>query len=463
MSVDGLRRVPVLAALGDDELVRLAALGRERRVAAGEFLFRQGDRATAFHVVLQGQMDTTRDVAGEQVLMLSHGPGGYLGAMALLTDTPYRGSTFAVSDTVLFELDGEDLRRLAFAHASLLRGFLPTFEAVSGAVKGIERDREKLLAIGTLAAGLAHELNNPAAAAARGVATLREHERRRIAAIAALARAAVPAERLAALVALGAEAADGALPPERLDPLAESDREEALIASLEARGMDGAGAVAAGLTDACLGPEWVDRVAAAVGEEYLAEGLRFIGACAGVHVVLEEVGDATTRIASLVDAVRNYSYLDQGPRQTVDIHAGLESTLAMLGHKLRGRRVEIVRDFEPGLPPVEAAGSELNQVWTNLIDNAFDALGERGRLTLRTRTRGTRVLVEVADDGPGVPADLQARIFDAFFTTKPVGKGTGLGLDIAQRIVVRNHGELRVESEPGDTRFQVLLPPAGRG
>jgi len=135
----------------------------------------------------------------------------------------------------------------------------------------------------------------------------------------------------------------------------------------------------------------------------------------------------------------------------------------MLGHKLRNRQVEIVRDFEPDLPPVEAAGSELNQVWTNLVDNALDAIGERGCLTLRTRRRGTRVLVEVADDGPGVPADLQSRIFDAFFTTKPVGKGTGLGLDIAQRIVVRNHGELRVESAPGDTRFQVLLPPAGSG
>ena len=174
MTADRLREIPVLESLGDEELARLAAAGRERRLAAGEFLFRQGDRATAFHVVLEGQLETTRDVAGEQVLMLSHGPGGYLGAMALLTDTPYRGSTFAVADTLLFELDGEELRRLAFTHPSLLRDFLPAIEAVSGAVKGIERDREKLLAVGKLAAGLAHELNNPAAAAARGVATLRE-------------------------------------------------------------------------------------------------------------------------------------------------------------------------------------------------------------------------------------------------------------------------------------------------
>jgi signal transduction histidine kinase len=156
--------------------------------------------------------------------------------------------------------------------------------------------------------------------------------------------------------------------------------------------------------------------------------------------------------------VRNYSYLDQGPRQTVDIHEGIESTLELLAHKLRGKRVEIVRDFDTDLPTVEASGSELNQVWTNLIDNAVDAVGDGGRVTLCTRVQGPRVLVEIVDDGPGVPSDLQARVFDAFFTTKPVGQGTGLGLDIAQRIVVRNRGELRLESEPGDTRFQVLLP-----
>src|SRR4029077_19578613 len=153
----------------DEEVARIAAAGRERRLASGEFLFRQGDPASVFHVVLDGALETTREVAGEQVFMLTHGPGGYLGAKALLTETAYRGTTFAVADTVLFELDGDELRRLAFAHASLLRAFLPVFESVSGTVKGLERDREKLLAVGRLSAGLAHELNNPAAAAARAV------------------------------------------------------------------------------------------------------------------------------------------------------------------------------------------------------------------------------------------------------------------------------------------------------
>ena len=458
MTVERLRGAPVLNALSDEEVVQLAEAGRERRLAPGEFLFRQGDRASAFHVVLDGQLETTREVAGEQVLMMSHGPGGFLGAMALLTDTPYRGTTQSVGETVVFELDGEELRRLAFTHPPLLRDLLPALESVSGTVKGIERDREKLLAVGKLAAGLAHELNNPAAAAARGVATLREYERQRQSAFAEIAAGGAPAEELAALASLGAVATDQIASNERLDPLAASDHEEELVATLEQRGLWDPYWIASVLTEARLGPEWVDRVAAAVGDGRLDAGLRFVAACTGSRVVLAELEEATTRISDLVGAVRSYSYLDQAPRQTVDIHEGLESTLSLLNHKLREKGVAIVRDFDSQLPGVEASGSELNQVWTNLIDNAIDALGADGQLTLRTRRQGERVCVEIADNGPGVPEDLQARIFDAFFTTKPVGQGTGLGLDIAQRIVVRHHGELRLESQPGETTFRVLLP-----
>jgi signal transduction histidine kinase len=457
MTVDRLRELAVLASLDDEELVRVAAAGRERRLAAGEFLFQQGDRAIAFHLVLGGQLETTREVAGEQVLLMNHGPGGFLGAMALLTETAYRGSTFAVDDTLLFELDGEELRRLAFTHPALLRQFLPAFESVSHAVKGVERDREKLLAVGKLAAGLAHELNNPAAAAARAVATLRGYERVRQDAFASLVATGATGEHLAAIVSLGAEATDQTVPEPR-DALAESDREEELAEELGGRGLADGRDIASALSEARLGAEWIDRIAAAVGEDGLSAGLRFVAACGSARVVLAELEQSATRIADLVGAVRDYSYLDQGPRQTVDIHEGLESTLALLAHKLREKHVDIVRDFDPDLPTVEASGSELNQVWTNLIDNALDAVDTDGRITVRTRTQGPRVCIEIADNGPGIPTDLQARIFDAFFTTKPVGHGTGLGLDIAQRIIVRNRGEIRLESRPGETRFQVLLP-----
>jgi signal transduction histidine kinase len=458
MTADQLRGIPALAALDDEELARLAEAGRERRLAPGEFLFRQGERAAHFHLVLAGRLETTREVAGEQVLMMSHEPGGYLGAMALLTDTPYRGSTSSAGETVVFELDGEELRRLAFAHPPLLRGFLPALESVSGAIKEVERDRDRLLAVGRLAAGLAHELNNPAAAASRGVATLRDLERQRQEAFADIAGRGGPADRLAAIASLGIAATERTAPGQRLDPLAASDHEQELLEALERRGVPDPYPIAGALTEAGLGPEWIDRVTEAVGDGGLAPGLRFLASCAGTRVLLGELEEATTRIADLVDAVRSYSYLDQAPRQTVDIHQGLENTLSLLGHELREKRVEIVRDLDPGLPGVEASGSELNQVWTNLIDNAVDAVAPGGRITLRTRRQGERVCVEIGDDGPGIPDDLKGRIFDAFFTTKAVGQGTGLGLDIAQRIVVRHHGELRLESAPGDTRFQVLLP-----
>lgn len=458
MTARRLRGMPVLESLSDEEVAHLAGTGHQRSLAAGEVLFRQGDRASVFHVVLEGQLETTRDVGGEQVLMLAHGPGGYLGAMALLTDTPYRGSTTAVEDSVVFEIDGAELRRLAFTHPALLREVLPAVEAVSATIKGIERDREKLFAVGKLAAGLAHELNNPAAAAARGVSTLRALEDRRQEAFAEIAASGAPAESLAALARLGSEAAGRTDPGERLDPIAESDREQELIATLERRGVGDAYALASALTEAHLDAGWIDRIADGVGEANLPAGLRFVGACAGSRVLLAEVEEATTRIAALVGAVRSYSFLDQAPRQEVDVHEGLESTLSLLGQKLRAKQIEIVREFEDGLPAIEASGSELNQVWTNLIDNAVDALGEGGRITLRTRTRGGRVSVEIADDGPGIPEDLQPQVFDAFFTTKAVDQGTGLGLDIAQRIVVRHRGEIRLHSVPGDTRFEVLLP-----
>lgn len=458
MTAERLRGIEILSSLDDDEVAGVARAGRERELAEGEVLFREGERASAFHLVLEGQLETTREVAGEQVLMISHGAGGFLGAMALLTDTPYRGTTTAVAPTRLFELDGQDLRRLAFAHPRLLRAFLPAIESVSGAIKGIERDREKLLAVGRLAAGLAHELNNPAAAAARDVAVLRDYERRRQAAFAEVVAAGAPAGTLAALAALGIDATEHARPGERLDPLAASDREEELIGLLERRALDDAVDVAAMLTESGLASEWVDRVAGAVGDRHLPAALRFVASCAGTRIVLAELEEATTRIATLVDAVRSYSYMDQAPSQAVDIHEGLESTLSLLAHKLRAKHVDIVRDFAADLPTVEASGSELNQVWTNLIDNAVDALPAGGRLTLCTRRHGERVCVEIADDGPGIPADVQARIFDAFFTTKPVGQGTGLGLDIVRRIVTRHRGEVRLESEPGRTSFQVLLP-----
>ncbi len=456
--LESLRHAPIFASLTDDDLVRIADAGRERRLAPGELLYSEGERPVAFYLVLEGWLETTREVAGEQVLIMGHGPGGYVGASATLIDTPYHGTNRAAVETVVFALDREEFRAFAFAYPALLGEFLPAIVAAAGAMKGVERDREKLLAVGRLAAGLAHELNNPAAAAARGIATLSEYEQARQTAFADVVDAGASAEQLGALVVIASAATAGASAAPRLDPLAASDREQELVGALERRGLDESFEVASALTGAGLGPEWVDRVADGVGGEHLAPSLRFVAACTASQVLRSELEEAIRRISDLVAAVKSYSFMDQAPSQQVDIHAGLESTLSLLAHKLREKRVDIVRDFDPDLPQVQAAGSELNQVWMNLIDNAADAVEPGGRLTLRTARQGERVIVEVGDDGPGIPEELQARIFDAFVTTKPVGQGTGLGLDIAQRIVLRHHGEIRLESRPGDTHFQVVLP-----
>jgi len=204
---------------------------------------------------------------------------------------------------------------------------------------------------------------------------------------------------------------------------------------------------------------WADRVHAIVGDAYLPPALALVGACAAASVLLSELSEATTRISGLVEDVRRYSYLDQDPHQTIDIHEGIESTLSVLAHRFGEAGIEVVCDFAPDLPQIEASGPELNQVWTNLFANAIDALADGGgALTITTRTLAGRIQVEVADDGPGIPAESLSRVFDAFFTTKEVGQGTGLGLDIARRVVLRHHGELLVESRPGHTAFRVNLP-----
>jgi signal transduction histidine kinase len=260
------------------------------------------------------------------------------------------------------------------------------------------------------------------------------------------------------LVSLAIEAMDEAGSDVPSDPLERSDREQDLLRELEERGIGDADEIATTLVEGGLGGDWVGRVASALGDERLGHGLRFVAACAASRLLLAELRHETGRIGDLVGAVKGYSFLDQAPKQRVDINEGIENTLAILAHKLREGRIVIVRDLDPTLPEIDAYGSELNQVWTNLIDNAIDALDGEGRITLRTGRDGERLVVEVVDDGPGIPPDVQKQVFDAFFTTKGPGRGTGLGLDIARRIVLQHRGELQLDSRPGETRFRVLLP-----
>jgi len=244
----------------------------------------------------------------------------------------------------------------------------------------------------------------------------------------------------------------------KLDPLATSDAEDELSDWLEDHGIRDGWQLAPTFVQAGLTAEWLDRVRDCVGDQMLEPALRWLNYTVETELLMNEIEDSTTRVSTLVGAARQYSQLDRAPFQVVDVHDLLDSTLLMMSAKI-GKGVNLEKDYDRSLPPIPAYPSELNQVWTNLIENALQAMDGSGTLTIRTARDGGSVLVEIGDTGPGIPADLQKRVFEPFFTTKPVGQGTGLGLDISWRIVVnKHHGDLRVESVPGDTRLQVRLP-----
>jgi signal transduction histidine kinase len=267
-----------------------------------------------------------------------------------------------------------------------------------------------------------------------------------------------PEERLV-VAGLPEELAARAEMAGELDSLERSDLEDEVALWLEDRGVEEAWDVSPTLVAAGIDAPWLDDLEGRLPGGHAGDVLAWLASEAAGEELLREIGDASARISELVGAMKSFSYMDKTASREVDVHAGLNSTLIMLGHKLKKGDVEVVRDYEKDLPLVCGHGGELNQVWTNLIDNAIDAVDGQGRITIRTASENGRVLVEIADDGPGVPDEARGRIFEPFYTTKDVGKGTGLGLDIAHRVVVEDHkGDIRLLSEPGNTRFQVRLP-----
>jgi signal transduction histidine kinase len=329
---------------------------------------------------------------------------------------------------------------------------------VMSRITGIEQNRERLAALGTMAAGLAHELNNPAAAARRAAADMADALEVLAFAVERFVDAGFEREDAQQIVALQREAVDGAAAMSPLGALDASDAEDDLLDALEALGVEGAWRLAGPLAAAGVGDDWLARVSAIAGArvggvlEVVVAGLTARGLAA-------ELEESTRRMSDLVTAVKSYAYMDRGAVVDVDVHEGLETTLTVLGHKLKHTSIEVVRDYDRTLPKLTVHGPELNQVWTNLLDNAIDALGERGTITMRTRADGSCALVEITDDGPGIAPEIAERIFDPFFTTKDVGQGTGLGLDTARRIITDRHdGSIAVESTPGATTFRVRLP-----
>ncbi|NEK56368.1 cyclic nucleotide-binding domain-containing protein [Geodermatophilus sabuli] len=460
-----LRELFLFTDLDETQLQWVADHGDVVDCPAGAEVSVQGEPARCFFVLLSGTMSMVRLVGGSEVeTVRTSDRGVYSGAVQFYfgdrIPQSYPATVRAVTDARFLALEAEEFARVFRQWYPMAVHLLEGMFVGQRTSAELVAQRERLLALGKLTAGLTHELNNPAAAAARAAAALRERFAGMRHKLALLSEGAIDGEQLRALTVLQEDlvARIGSSP--ELSALDRSDAEDELGDWLEEHDVDSPWQLATVFVPAGLGVADLDRVADVVAPSFLEPALRWLAYAVETEMLLVEIFDSTGRISALVDAAKQYSQLDRAPHQPTDLHVGLDATLVMLGAKI-APGVTVVKDYDRGLPAVPAYAGELNQVWTNLIHNALDAMAGEGTLTLRTSRDGDCALVEIADTGPGIPDELRRRVFEPFFTTKPVGQGTGLGLDVSWRIVVNRHGgDLRLRSEPGDTRFQVLLPLA---
>ncbi len=450
-----LRKIAIFEDLPDDQMSWLVEHLEELRFEPGAILAREGEPIAHMIVMLEGEIRIGReDHFGTQIFTAR--AGEVSGLLPYSRLTKYGGTSRAVLPTRLARLHKdffpEMLQRIPLLGQRLVAIMSDRIREVTK----MDVQQEKLMALGKLSAGLAHELNNPAAAAQRAAATLREALEALRDASLRLGRHHLTDEQREAIAQLEREASrPGA--PVKVDSLTLSDREERIAAWVETRHVPEGWKVAPVLADAGVELTRLESLAAQLGEKALPDALGRVASLFTVVNLIQEIESSTRRISELVRSIKEYSYMDQAPMQEIDVHQGIESTLTMLTHQLK-HGVEVVRDYDPNLPRICAYGGELNQVWTNLVTNAVDAMNGKGRLGIRTRRELENVEVEIADTGSGIPPEVQSRIFEPFFTTKGVGEGTGLGLDIVSRIVRKHHGDIRFVSKPGDTRFRVCLP-----
>jgi signal transduction histidine kinase len=460
ISLSELRPIPLFDGIPDAALARMLDDSDEVTFAAGDRLWSEGDLAEFWWVLIDGSIDLTRRVGREDsVVGRFDAPGRWAGGFRAWDDDGiYLASGLGRSPGRVLRVPAPALRELV-SEIPLAGHIIDGIFHTARSIEAGAREREALVALGTLAAGLAHELNNPAAAAVRAVDSLQRASDGLLRDLRALSEASITAEQFAAVDALRSEL-DPTAP--RLNGLDSADREEALTDWLEENGVDRAWEIAPSLAAAGAEPGWCGRVREVLGPQALGPGLGWVASALQITTLLGEVRESTQRVSNLVGAVKSYSQLDRASMQLVDVAEGIESTLVMLDHRLR-EGVTIERDYAPDLPRIQAVAGELNQVWTNVIDNAIDAMDGVGTLRIATRADDVSIVVEITDSGVGMSPEVQANAFRAFFTTKDVGKGTGLGLDISRRIVSDRHGgELTIDSEPGRTTLRVRLPRNAR-
>ncbi len=465
-TLEELRRSTLFEDFTDEQLTQVIEQGSEAQVPRGEIYAREGEPIEHLYVVLEGEMRITKEVDGRETVLNTYGPGIFFGEVPLMAGTPFLASGRALEDSRLFLLPEAEFRRMLSEYSSFSNAVLKTMAWRMQHLQSISQQRQQLESLGTLAAGLAHELNNPAAASVRAAGRLREcfEAMRSIGTeVSHLASSGnLSPEEIESIERISTQALANAATAEHQNSLDSSENEENLALWMEERNVEAAWDYAITFTEAGLDVAFLEEIDEAVASECIGEALRYQEAILAVAGLVEEVEASTTRVSSLVETMKAYSHMDQTPLGEIHVNEELENTLAILAYRLDS--VEIESDYGE-LPTVTAYGSELNQVWTSLLENAVDAVAgeDAGRIKVQTRCESDVVLVQIEDDGPGIPEELQTRIFEPFFTTKGVGEGTGLGLDVSYRIVVgRHNGDIRVVSKTGEgTCMEVRLPVGG--
>jgi signal transduction histidine kinase len=458
VSVADLRPVDLFDDLDDAALAEWAAVAKGRRFDVGEVAIQGGTEPEGLHCLLEGSLQMfLKD--GDRLEPTGHQSAPtWIGAVPTLTETVLSAHMTALTPARVALIPAPDFRRLALAHPAVHRRIMRQVRPVVARFTAREQSRERLAALGTMAAGLAHELNNPASAARRSAADLAEALDVIGATLREFVEAGIEREDAGRIADLREQALHQCAKRSALSALDAADAEDEMRDRLEALGVPDAWRLAEPLAAAGLGADWLEEVQTLAGPATPA-ALRSVSASLSAQRLVTDLRESTERMSSLITAVKAYAYMDRGGVVEADIHEGLETTLKVMGHKLKHTEIEIERDYDRTLPPLTIYGSELNQVWTNLLDNAIDALGSTGTITLRTRRDGECIVVDIADTGPGIPEDARSHVFEPFYTTKDVGHGTGLGLDTARRIVEQRHGgSLAFDTGEDGTTFHVWLP-----
>ncbi len=455
MNLNDLRKSPLFQGLSDDELQQLMDMAEPVSLRAGDVLIKQGELGDVAYVVISGEFEIQKQTGQSLIKIDMRSPGDVVGEMALLSQTPRNASVIAKTDCEVLRIPQEAFEKLLASSSTAALAVLHWVIVRLTQNESLLHQQEKMAALGTMSAGLAHELNNPAAAAQRSAAELGKTLLKLQALTHQIESRAFQENQTEWLDQFMQDSSRRFASPRKLDALERIDLVDQLQSWLESNGVESAWEFAPAMVTFGWNIGEMERLK---DSALFEPAIQWLGiGCLTVGLVAE-VQHASERLSQIVQAMKSYTYLDQAPLLEVDVHEGLENTLIIMQHKLK-RGVTVKREYSPNLPRIEAYASELNQVWTNIIDNAIDAMNGKGEITLKTYAQDNHVIVEIRDTGPGIPEEIRSRIFEPFFTTKAPGKGTGLGLHISHDIIANRHrGLLTVESKPGETSFKSMLP-----